>query len=220
MPLPSFPVTKILAAATVAVAMFAASACGGSDDEDPPASSQSADTTQTAETQADSPDESQAAGGQDEVPDGGGQAAPDTQSGATGGGESSSAPNGDDARDERDRVADVVAGMYRNFSRANAEGVCAAMSNKAREEIAAGAKGTLASPDAKGTCADTLSRLLSSAGAVAMLERTLAARVTAVSIDGSTATAQVSFGGPSGAVKLIKEQGEWRFGTDALAPPS
>lgn len=117
---------------------------------------------------------------------------------------------------EQQRIATIVAGMYRDFAQGDAAGVCAAMSRQARQQIAQGAVPSGDKSSAGRSCAATFSEFLDVAAASGLLERTLQARVHDVEIDDDVARARVSFGGPSGDVQLVKENGEWRFGIDAL----
>jgi hypothetical protein len=201
-------------ALVVAVAMLSVAgliACGDSDDE----SAMTGTTSTAAERQDGSntgderatPSEDDGGSSEDE----GGGATPD-------GGAGNGQPSGDanTSADEEEQVADTVRGMYRALASSDAKAVCAGMSEQAREQIAEQPPGGGSPAPGEGSCVDSLGRFLGAAAASGVLEQTLKATVTGVEITGPRAVATVSFGGRSGKIRLVKEDGEWRLG----APPS
>lgn len=63
-----------------------------------------------------------------------------------------------------------------------------------------------------------MSKFLSSARRSGVTERTSGARVTGVVISGDKAKVKVAFREASGVIQLLKENGDWRFGANAIAP--
>jgi len=131
---------------------------------------------------------------------------------------SSKAPDRN-GRGEEDRVATVVEDMYADLAQSDARGVCAAMTGTARRQIAQGVPGGSTEAPADRTCEKSLAKFLALAAQSGVLEQTLRADVREVEISGDVATAQVAFGGQPGPIRLTKEDGKWRFGADAVAPP-
>ena len=117
--------------------------------------------------------------------------------------------------DERE-IGRVVTGMYRDFADGDAAAVCAAMSEAVRREIAGDALGGSSSTSGAGTCETSLSMFLDAAAASGIRERSLNATVKTVTIDGNRAVALISIGGGAGKVRLVNEQGKWRFGDTPL----
>lgn len=103
-------------------------------------------------------------------------------------------------------VATAVGDMYRSFANGDVASVCAAMATRARQEIARGAPG--GSP---GTCEETLGAFMGVAQKSGIAERLARVTVRDVVVDGGTARATVSFGGPGGEVQLVRERRAWRF---------
>jgi hypothetical protein len=115
-------------------------------------------------------------------------------------------------------VQQVAEGMYRDLANGDAAGVCSAMLMKAREQIAQNVLGGSTVPPEERTCEDSLSKFLDAASQSGVLQQTLKADVEGVDIDGGIAQVQVSFGADAGEIKLVKEDGEWRFGPYAATP--
>jgi hypothetical protein len=183
-------------------------ACGGSDDESPTAESQGSSTATSEQQPADREPPSAAADGRTAPGD----------AGSKGDGRREKSAQPDDETSDEDRVAAAVTGMYRDFAAGDAAGVCAAMSKAARQQTAQNVTGGSGEPEGDRTCAASLSKFLSVAGGSGIVDRTRAAKVEGVRIDGSVATATVSFGGKPGEIRLIREDGEWRFGATPIGP--
>ena len=113
--------------------------------------------------------------------------------------------------DDTDRVAVVVTEMYDDMARADAAGVCAAMSRAVRRQTAQQVLGGSATPSGERTCEASLTRFLDAAAGSETLQDVPRATVQDVSIRGDRATATVSFGKRSGKVGLVREEGDWRF---------
>lgn len=208
---------QALAIAAAAVAVAGLVACGASNDESA--------TTGATSTAAESPGDSSTGDEHatsderdgDDRGDGGGAAAGeggDRGGAATDGGADDGDANVGDSEDEQ--VADTVRGMYRALASSDASGVCAVMTEKAREEIARQPPGGGQPAPGEGSCVDSLSRFLGAAASSGVLEQSLKATVTGVEVTGRAAVATVALGGRSGKVRLVREDGEWRFG----APPT
>jgi hypothetical protein len=114
---------------------------------------------------------------------------------------------------EEQVVAKVVAGMYADFVASDSAGVCAAMSDDVQEQIAQQVPGGSTVAPANRTCESSLSQFFDVAAKTGLLDRSRKAQVRRVSVRGRSATAAVTFGGRSGKVKLVKEGGQWRFGS-------
>jgi hypothetical protein len=138
--------------------------------------------------------------------------APPPAAGSSGAGDDANRPEpGVGKTPEERRVAAVVSDMYRAFGARDAKGVCATMSRAARAQIAQTVPGGTTVPPEDRTCAASFAKFLDAAAPSGLLERTLQARVTAVSVDGPNAVATVSFGAATGKMALRKEEGEWRM---------
>jgi hypothetical protein len=122
--------------------------------------------------------------------------------------------------DEKSNVVGVVEGMYSDLAAGDATGVCSTMSKAAQEQIAQNVPGGSTEPAEERTCAKSMSAFLGPASRSGVLERTLGAEVTQVTIRGRTAIATVAFKNASGKIALTKENGAWKFGADAVAPAS
>jgi hypothetical protein len=119
---------------------------------------------------------------------------------------------------DEDRVTAVVKGMYRDLAAADAAGVCSVMSGSARAQIAQNVPGGSTEPAAARTCEKSLAIFLKAAADSGTLQRTSEATVVNVTVHGTAARAMVSFGAASGAIRLVKENGDWRVGRGAVAP--
>lgn len=203
----------LLAALTVALALAgSAVACGDSDDDGGGGGTQPVATDEQGQPPATDDGQDPAPQALDE------DGAEGPNAGTHDGGDEADDGSPDGADAEADEVATTVAGMYRSFSEGDAEGVCAVMSQEAREQIAQNVLGGSTDAPEERTCETSLSKFLDVAAASGILERTLSARVDDVSIEGEIATATVTFGAASGKVRLLREDGEWRFGVSALSP--
>lgn len=131
---------------------------------------------------------------------------------------SDTAPAGKGVAAEKRRVADVVEGMYADMAASDAAGVCGAMSNGAREQIAQQVPGGSTEAPADRTCEASMAAFLGVAAQSGVVARTAGAKVTRVSIRGRNAVARVDFKGTSGKIDLRKEDGDWRFGAGPVGP--
>jgi hypothetical protein len=125
-------------------------------------------------------------------------------------------PSPNDPDTEKQRVAQVVSGMYEDLVQGDAAGVCAAMSTSVREEIAQNVPGGSTEAPENRTCEGSFSKFLGAAAGSGLVQRTLDTEVKEVRIDGRRATATVSISGRTGRVQLAKEDGQWRFGSAPL----
>jgi hypothetical protein len=232
---PHWRSSRALATATVALALAGgAAACGDSGDEaddaaqrtDATEASPSAGSTDAGGRRPDEPG--------DEPRDGAG--AGDDGSGPGDGGGASSGPSADGGDDSgagdsdddgssagggglESQVADTVTGMYRDIAEGDAAGVCAVMTRAAREQIAQSVPGGSTDAPAERTCEKSMGRFLDAAAASGLPERTLATTVEDVQVVGRRATVTVTAAGRSGKVKLLREDGDWRFGAEAVGAP-
>lgn len=107
--------------------------------------------------------------------------------------------------------------MYRDFAEGDAAGVCRAMSKAVRREIAANVLDERPAPAT--TCEASMTKFVEAASASGIRENSLGVTVASVDVKGSNATATISLNGRSGGVRLIREQGQWRFGDTPLGQP-
>ncbi|HEX2160665.1 MAG TPA: hypothetical protein VHF88_02480 [Thermoleophilaceae bacterium] len=187
-------------------------ACG--DDESPGAAGTATTATAGERTDTDAPAEGHA---EREAPRTGGRSASDAIDAGSG------PPSGSTAKDdgrpvptEARRVDAVVTGMYDDMTDGDAAGVCAAMSKVVRRQIAQNVVGGSTQTPEDRTCEESFSKFLDAASGSGLLEQTLDADVVDVDVDGRQATATVSLSGKAGEVRLVKEEGEWRFGASPL----
>ncbi len=122
------------------------------------------------------------------------------------------------AETQRERVAGAIERMYGAVAAGDAAGVCGSLLAQAREEVAQNVLGGSVAPPGDRTCEQSMATFLRAAATSGVLERTGRAEVVDVRIGDGVATAAVAFGGgPGGQVVLREEDGEWRFGADAMA---
>ncbi len=196
-----------VAAAALAVGV---AACGDSDDAGSDAASTRATTASTdaerttdTETTARKPAKTKA-GKSDDAP-------------AAGSGDTARAYDGfverpapgDVSSPAEKEVTETVARVYEAFAAGDAKGICAGMSKAARKQIAEG--GNPLAPGKEMTCEQSFDSFLAAARQSGSLKQTFRAKVGKAEIDGDVANVTVTLGGKSGQVRLVKEDGEWRF---------
>jgi hypothetical protein len=211
MPSPKSLSSRLASCTAIATLAFGIAACGDSDDPVGDAAQRSTTPGTTGTTAADAPraerDEETAPPKSAEASD-----RPHTTSGGT------NAP-GEPPRGEDDpqRITQVVKGMYADFAKGDAAGVCEAMSSSTRDQIAKQVFDGSARPVPARTCEESFSKFLTAAAGSGVLERILNVSVGAVSVNGRNATAVVSISGQTGKVRLVQEDGQWRFATSPTA---
>lgn len=127
-----------------------------------------------------------------------------------GGGGGSSQSGGDEQQ-----ARATVESLYAAIRAGDAKGVCATMTEPAKEQVAKGAIGT----GSGGTCADGFQRFLDAAEKAGGLNLTLKAKVASVKVDGDKATARVTFGkARAGNIPLVKVDDEWKLDQAGPAP--
>jgi hypothetical protein len=119
--------------------------------------------------------------------------------------------------DDKQRVAAVVEGMYRDLAAGDAAGVCAAMSDAARAQIARQAPGGAGEHEGERSCEASMTKFMDVAEQSGVLERTAGAQARRVAIDGAVATVTVSVGGTLGKIRLQRVGDDWRLGVGAVA---
>jgi hypothetical protein len=102
--------------------------------------------------------------------------------------------------------AEEVAGLKR---------MCDAMSSAARDDAIEYARATARLGDIDWTCEKAVALLIRRTRVNRGIQRTLAARVVTVNVEGDQASATLSFGKgvPQSSVPLVKEDGEWKIGS-------
>jgi hypothetical protein len=215
MPMP--PARRLVAVAAAAAFAVGIAACGDSDDGDGDGSKGAAAAAvdggeRTTDRGAPPPESTPSSRDERSSARNGTANGGSAQSGA---GDAGDLPPAGDVSEE-EHVRDVVSGMYAAFAAGDAAGVCAVMSKAAREQLAAAPLPTDGAPSGGGSCRESFSKVLDAAASSGVLERSLKTTVGNVEIDGNVARVTISLANRSGNIRLIREDGEWRFG----APPS
>jgi hypothetical protein len=142
---------------------------------------------------------------------GGGDAGSGNKEGSGGGSGSGPGGGAGKAGPEQAAASKRTGTLYRDLGSGDAKGICASLSENARDMIGkAAGEGTTCEQYFADTLAQTPKAVRSKAGK---------ATITGVQVDGDKATGTVSFGGKAtGSVALVKQDGEWRLESFSLPP--
>ncbi len=108
-----------------------------------------------------------------------------------------------------DDVRSAITGYYQAFASADGSGACSKLSSKTRTALQQAAGGR--------SCSAAIVQAAHQPNFTQIRPRLKDAKVSAIKIAGSTATAQVSLGAVHVPVSLVKEGGDWKIESSQAA---
>jgi hypothetical protein len=117
----------------------------------------------------------------------------------------------DDGSDE-DEIAEIIDGMYDGLTRGRAKAVCRLMSEEAKKSMARQVKGDAGSDV---VCIQSFGAFIDNATRSGELNRSAAAQITDIEIDGDDAKVKIDFGYRKREIALVREDDGWRLAATA-----